>query len=101
MGRGTASDRILESDVQGPSVAHARSRGWFARRYKGPGRRSHPDYLFAKHGFVFWVEFKRPGGAPTDLQWIEIRLMQSHGLTVYWVDNLADFQAILRSHEKP
>ena len=73
----------------------ARRRGWFARRYKGPGRRSHPDYLFAYRGRVLFIEFKLPGNEPTDLQWVEIREMLSHGLSVLWLDSIDDFEAVL------
>ena len=99
MGRSIGNDFRIEADVQTAAVRGARGRGWFARRYKGPGRRSHPDYLFAKAGVVLWVEFKLPGNEPTPLQRLEIAEMRSHGLTVYWVDDLQDFQAILTAHE--
>jgi hypothetical protein len=97
--RGTESDFRLEADLQAACVRWARANGWFARRYKGPGRRSHPDYLFAKNGRVVWIEFKLPGNEPTALQRHEIAEMRFHGLTVYWVDDLQDFKAILAAHE--
>jgi Casjensviridae endonuclease len=99
--RGTGSDFRLEADLQNAAVRWARAHGWFARRHKGPGRRSHPDYLFAKTGCVVWIEFKLPGNEPTALQRHEIAEMRSYGLTVYWVDDLQDFKAILSSHEGP
>jgi hypothetical protein len=88
-----------EADLQAACVRLARRRGWFARRYKGPGRRAHPDYLFIRRGIVLWVEFKIPGNEPTELQWIEIREMMAHGAVVYWLDCIADFQAVLAAHE--
>jgi hypothetical protein len=97
--RGTESDFRLEADLQAACVRYARARAWFCRRYKGPGRRSHPDYLFAKNGRVTWIEFKLPGNTPTALQQIEMQDMRAHGLTVYWVDDLQDFKAILAAHE--
>ena len=93
--RGTGSDFRLEKDLQTACVRYARGRGWFARRYKGPGRRAHPDYFFAHRGQALWVEFKLPGNEPTDLQWAEIREMQSHRLTVLVIDDIDDFKAIL------
>ena len=97
--RGTESDFESEADLQAAAVRYARGRGWFARRYKGPGRRSHPDYLFACNGLVLWVEFKQPGNKPTALQHREHLEMLGHGLSVVWVDNLYDFKAVLASHE--
>lgn len=92
---------LLEKDLQDAAVRWARARDWFARRYKGPGRRSHPDYLFVRGGVVLWIEFKLPGNEPTALQWIEIREMIAHGCIVYWLDDLADFKAVLTAHERP
>jgi hypothetical protein len=97
--RGIESDFRLEKDLQDAAVRWARKLGWFARRYKGPGRRSHPDYVFAKRGCVVWVEFKLPGSEPTALQRHEIHEMLSHDLNVVWLDNLDDFKAILATHE--
>jgi Holliday junction resolvase len=97
--RGTANEFRLERDLQDAAVRWARSRGWFARRYKGPGRRSHPDYLFIRRAIVLWIEFKLPGKEPTGLQWREIREMTAHGANVVWLDSLEDFQAVLRAYE--
>ena len=99
MGRGTANEFRLEKDLQTACVRWARARGWFARRYKGPGRRSHPDYMFAYRGRVLFIEFKLPPNEPTDLQWTEIREMRSHGLDVLWLDNIDDFKAVIATHE--
>jgi hypothetical protein len=85
----------LEKDLQEACVRWARSEGWLARRYSAPGRRSSPDYFFAKHGQCVWIEFKLPGKKPTELQEIEIRTMRAAGLTVYWIDNIDDFRACL------
>lgn len=89
----------LERDIEDAAVRWARLRGWFTRKYKGPGRRSHPDRLFVRRGVVIWIEFKRLGKEPTELQWKEIREMQAHGAIVYWVDCLEDAKAILAAHE--
>lgn len=84
-----------EKDLQTAAVRWARARGWFARRGAGAGRRSAPDYMFASRGRCVWVEFKKPGNEPTELQRLEHLEMRSHGLNVVWVDNLDDFKAVL------
>jgi hypothetical protein len=90
--------RGIENDLQTTAVRWARSQGWFARRYKGPGRRSHPDYVFVRRGVVVWIEFKAPGNEPTELQFREHKEMMAHGANVYWLDNLEDFKAVLNAH---
>lgn len=92
-------DDPLEADIEAATIGWAERRGWFQRKYKGPGRRSHPDRLFIRHGTVLWIEFKRAGKEPTDLQWREIRKMLAHGALVFWVDNLDDAKAVLAAHE--
>jgi hypothetical protein len=54
-----------------------------------------------RDGAVVWIEFKRKGKEPTELQWREIRLMLGAGLNVYWVDDLEDAKAVLATHEGP
>jgi len=101
--RGIASEeRIyrLESELEQACCRLAKTAGWFCRKYKGPGRRSHPDRLFAKHGVVFWVEFKLPGNKPTELQWLEMKAMVAAGLKVDWCDNLGHFKKILAAYER-
>lgn len=89
----------LEADLEKDAIKFARHRGWFSRKYKGPGRRSHPDRLFAKAGKIFWVEFKRWPAEPTELQWEEIGAMRAVGLDVLFIDSIEDFYACLLQRE--
>lgn len=91
---------VRESDVENPSKAKARAAGWYVRKYKSPGNRSAPDDLFAKHGCIFFVEFKAPGKEPTEKQLEEHALMRAAGLRVYVCDNRALFAQILAAEEK-
>jgi hypothetical protein len=94
-------DKVYETEaaLESAAIGYARSLDWFTRKYKGPGRRSHPDRLFAKGGVVFWIEFKRRGNHPTALQWKEIGKMRAAGLDVLWLDSIEDFRAILHDRE--
>lgn len=62
--------KLLEvKHVQGPTVAWARKNGCRAVKVQGPGNRSQPDYMFLiPGGRPFFIEFKRPGEVPTELQ---------------------------------
>jgi hypothetical protein len=92
---------LLEKDIQGPSVNKARRQGWWARKFSSqPGNTSVPDYIFAKHGCIFFVEFKRPGGVPTPLQADEHVEMRAYGMTVYVCDTCELFAKILAKEEK-
>lgn len=101
MARGTGSEKTfrLERDLESACCRLAKAQGWFVRKYKGPGRRSHPDRLFIKRGVIFWIEFKRLGNVPTELQRLEIGSMTSAGAQVYVVDKFDAFKKILQDHE--
>jgi hypothetical protein len=92
--------KLLEKDIENPSKAKARSKGWYVRKYKSPSQRSAPDDIFAKKRFdenpqVFFVEFKAPGKKPTAKQLDEHDKMREAGLIVYVCDDLAEFDNIL------
>jgi hypothetical protein len=93
---------LLEKDVQKPSVDKARRHDWWARKFSSqPGNTSVPDYIFGKYGCIFFVEFKRPGGVPTELQEDEHMVMRKHGLIVYVCDTRKLFDKILaRENER-
>lgn len=90
---------MLERDVQSKSARIARNTGWWASKYVAQGRRSAPDYIFAKDGRIFFVEFKREGQKPTELQEAEHEKMRSFGITVYVCDSVVSFNAVLFHEE--
>jgi hypothetical protein len=78
---------VLERLVESWSKDKAADAGWWNRKFKSPARRSAPDRIFAKRGRVFFVEFKRTGESPTELQLEEHAAMRAAGLTVYVCDS--------------
>ena len=86
---------MLERDIQKKCVAYARKNGWWARKFVAQGRRSVPDYIFAKNRKVLFIEFKAPGGKVTELQAEEHKVMRAAGLHVYVVDNFEAFLTVL------
>ena len=86
---------MLERLVQKKSVAAAKRCGWWAQKFVSQGRRSAPDYIFAKNGRIFFVEFKKTGEDATDLQKEYHRGMRDAGLTVYVCDDPNDFVAFI------
>lgn len=86
---------MLERKIQKHCVAYARSRGWWARKLAGQGRRSLPDYIFARFGVVLFVEFKKTGEKPTELQEEEHKVMRAAHLCVYVIDDVERFKALI------
>lgn len=86
---------FLERDIQKKCVAYARKNGWWARKFVAQGRRSVPDYIFAKYGVPVFVEFKAPGGKATELQEEEHKAMRAVSLLVYVMDDVERFKTML------
>lgn len=85
---------MRESKLEAAGNAHAKKNGWWQRKFKSPGRRSAPDRIYAKQGRVFFIEYKRKGEKPTELQAKEHKRMRAAGMTVYVCDCREEFEAI-------
>ena len=81
------SERI-ESEVESKVVDYAKSRGCMERKMNGPGYRGWPDRLFMYNGLTVWVEFKRLGEKPTNLQKVLHDRLRANGFDVHVVDNV-------------
>lgn len=82
---------VLESAVEGPVKDYARSKGFYVRKFKSQNNRSVPDDIFATpKGFVFFIEFKRPGRKATPAQSDEHEFMRQRKLEVHVIDNVQD-----------
>lgn len=88
---------MLEKDVERWAVIKAKKAGYWTRKFAAPGNRSVPDRLFGRDGQVMFVEFKRPGGKPTELQLMEHAEMRSFGLEVHVIDSREAFAALLEA----
>lgn len=93
---------MLEIGVEVPSTEWAESDGWRAYKLKFLDKRGAPDRMFCKRPRKVLVEFKRPGEEPTGQQVKRARELREDGFDeIYWVDNIADFKAILRRKPDP
>lgn len=75
---------LLESEIEAAAVRRAKAAGWLALKNGGQGNaRGWPDRLFMRLGPLYaWVEFKRPGQKPTELQARRIRELEQIGANV-------------------
>lgn len=88
---------ILEKDIEDPVVLYYKKlykqlhpmKGALVRKMNGQGYRSWSDRLFlGPWGRILWVEFKKPGEKPTELQLIHHQDMKNMGHQVLVVDNV-------------
>lgn len=85
---GIGERQKLEKTVEADSVAWARRNGWFTRKYSSPGQKGVQDRIFVKESYVIFIEYKRIGNVPTDLQCDDAEDLQKHGGSVYWTNTL-------------
>lgn len=76
----------LEKDVESKWCATAKRHGWKAYKFSSPGNSSVPDRMFIRNGFVFFIEFKRPGGKATANQIEEHKVLREKGMIVWVID---------------
>lgn len=80
--------RKREADEELKAAAWAENNGWLSRKLKWEGRRDAPDRLFAGHGHLLLVEFKKPsrrtakGGGLSGGQSKEAQRFAECGVTV-------------------
>lgn len=86
---------MLESQIEKKVCDAAKKMGFWCRKFVSVNCRGVPDRIFAIDGRVFWIEFKRPGQKPTELQQIEHTRMRQNGLRVYVCDNVDYGKSIL------
>lgn len=76
----------LEKDVEKKWCDVARRHRWIAYKFSSPGNSSVPDRMFVRKGFVFFIEFKRPGNTATDNQLEEHARLRAEGFIVWVID---------------
>lgn len=95
---GTAKERKLsEKKIENNSKKWARNHGWHVRKWASPGNTGVPDDIFVKGSRVVFIEFKRVGNEPTDLQCDEAEQLLNHGAEVYWTDTERGTKQILEN----
>lgn len=95
----------IESKIEQKIVTFCRQHAIYTRKFASPSNRGVPDRLFCKDGKVVFIEIKREGREPTDLQKRELDTLRRHGMNATWCDSYSDATQILKRqfypHENP
>lgn len=91
----------LESDIEKDFVQYAETVGCEAFKFTSPGRRGVPDRMVIGPGFLFFIEFKRPGEKPTKQQEKMRKRLGDFGQDVFVCDNLEQAKAVLDNIRLP
>jgi len=87
--------KISESNIEMNVSKYACNTGWWTAKFTSPSKTGVPDRIFIKNGKTLFIEFKATGEKPRKLQLEIIKQMQSHGATVYVVDDIQQGKDIL------
>jgi len=90
--------KLSEKQVEKKSCDVAKANGWFRRKLSSPNDRGIQDRFFIKEGRVVFIEYKRVGQIPTQLQCQVAAEMIDHGAEVWWTDTVRGTKEILGIH---
>ena len=80
---------MTEAQIEKKVCDYVKSKGGIAYKFTSPARRSVPDRLMdLPMVYLFFIEFKRPGGELTSGQEREIKRLRDKGNVVYVVDDV-------------
>jgi hypothetical protein len=87
---------VRESKVEKDGKAWAESQGWLVIKYRG--ERGYPDRIFIKGGTTVWIEIKKPGEEPSEMQYFRMKMLKNAGAKVSWASSVQGIKTILGMH---
>lgn len=92
---------MLEKDIEGRVRAWAVKHGFLVVKVRF-AEVGYPDRLFiSPKGHTIFIEFKRPGEQPEQIQLYRLRQLQSRNIPAYWSDNYVGAVNILKAALEP
>ena len=79
-----------ESDIESKVIQYAETKGVLQVKLNLIGRSGWPDRMLLYKGAVAFIEFKRAGEKPRELQKHIHEQLRRHGFNVYVVDQISD-----------
>lgn len=84
----------LEKTVEQALVRRVKSLGGMCEKFTSPGRRSVPDRIVTMpDGRIIFVELKKPGAKPTEMQMRDHANRRAMGCDVRVIDTVEDANA--------
>lgn len=85
-----------ESTLEQQVRRYAERRGWLWMKFVSPGYAGVTDRIGIRRGRVIFLELKKEGEVPFELQEQVHQEMRDHGAEVFWCDTLEEAMEILR-----
>lgn len=87
---------MKESAVQAKIKRKLEQAGWFVTKLIQTSTNGIPDLLALRGGRAVFIEVKRPGGKPSDLQGYMLEKLQGLGFTALVATNENDIESLLK-----
>jgi hypothetical protein len=88
---------MTEAAYQGKLLKAARAAGWLAWKLEAPGTAGVPDtLLLAPRAKAVFIEVKKAGKEPSDLQEHWLTQLRREGFVAFWIDTSDDIEAVLK-----
>lgn len=85
---------MLEKEIEAMLVKRVKALGGLCEKFTSPGRRAVPDRIVTlPGGRIIFVELKRPGGKPTELQLRDHARRRTLGCDVRVIDSKEQIDA--------
>lgn len=81
---------MLEKEIEEAVWRYADKLGCMTIKLNGPMDRGKPDRIFFYKGRALVIEFKKPGGKPTELQQSWLNRFNANGFTTHVVDKIGE-----------
>ena len=92
--------KLTESEVETKTAKYAKEKGFLTYKFWPHYQRGVPDRIFVKLGFIFFVEFKKPGEQPRALQKAIIDQLRGQRCQVFVIDSIQAGQILIDEIDK-
>ncbi|WP_018629233.1 VRR-NUC domain-containing protein [Niabella aurantiaca] len=83
---------MLESAIQSKIIKRLEKSGWIVIKLIQTTKNGIHDIIALKNSKAVFIEVKKPGETPSDLQKYRHRKIREAGFDSFWVDNVDDEQ---------
>ena len=85
---------MLESEIKSESTKILQSWGYIVMHLIQCNLNGSPDTMILRQGQAVFIEFKRPGNSPRDLQEYRIKKLKEHGFNTLIVRSINDLEKL-------
>ena len=78
---------MTEQQIQTKIINTLRKNGWYVNKLINTSLKGVPDLIAHKDGRTVYIEVKRPGQKPRELQIFRMQELENYGIKTFFVNN--------------